>query len=213
MEEGDRSTDAELAVGDNERRSSRLNGFAYVALGVVLALLVGSLWFALDARDNARQANAALRAQFTYCTQPDHVDDAVCAEPTDGEPGQPGAPGDQGPVGEPGSEGPQGSTGPAGPTGVQGPRGKPGRDSTVPGPIGLAGTPGDDGQDAVGPQGQPGPAGPKGDPGAKGDPGDTGPQGPEGPAGYPESFTFTYLGVTFVCSDPDEDRSYDCEPV
>jgi Collagen triple helix repeat (20 copies) len=91
---------------------------------------------------------------------------------------------------------------------------------TVPGPPGPEGPAGDKGSD-----GSPGPAGPPGEPGAAGSSGDTGatgsegepgaegPPGAPGPAGSgPASFTFKFREVTFMCTDPEGDGSYDCHP-
>lgn len=78
--------------------------------------------------------------------------------------------------------------------GCRGPAGADGEDSTVPGPPGPQGE--------QGPQGETGPTGPQGEP------------GPPGPAAPPaESFTFTFLGVTYDCRDPEGDGAYTCEPV
>lgn len=42
--------------------------------------------------------------------------------------------------------------------------------------------------------------------------GDKGERGDTGPAGYPQSWTYTdQLGVTYVCTDPDNDHNYECE--
>lgn len=107
-----------------------------------------------------------------------------------GQPGTAGTPGEAGSPGEVGPPGPQGPAGPAWLTGL------PGRDGD-PGP--------------------PGQAGPQGEPGAPGPPGPTGPTGPQGapgPQGPPVgSFTFGVLGVNLVCSDPEGDSQYTCEPV
>lgn len=80
----------------------------------------------------------------------------------------------------------------------------------------------------VGPAGPPGPTGAPGEPGADGQPGlgatqediaaavsnfcaaNSGCVGPEGPA--VDTFTFTYLLTTYVCSDPEGDLDYDCVP-
>lgn len=93
-------------------------------------------------------------------------------------------PGPVGPRGIDGKDGAAGEPGAAGPPGVTG----------TSGPPGTVGSPGD-----VGPQG---PSGPQGMPG---------PQGPEGPTGpSPGSFTFTFEGINFVCTDPDGDGNYQC---
>jgi hypothetical protein len=99
---------------------------------------------------------------------------------------------------------------------IEGQPGRPGR----PGEDGRDGAPGDPGRPGrTGPEGQSGPSGPPGPAGPQGEPGETGPQGPtgdsgpQGPAGQPpESWTFTHLGQTYTCTDPDGDRHYDCQP-
>jgi hypothetical protein len=115
---------------------------------------------------------------------------------TPGPPGPRGAAGVNGTRGLPGASGVKGETGPAGSNGQDGPQGAPGAN----GSDGAPGADGSDGQDGA--PGQDGATGPSGTTGA------TGPQGPAGPE--PTSFTFTYLGQQFVCSDPDQDGSYDC---
>lgn len=92
-----------------------------------------------------------------------------------------------------------------------------------PGPAGPKGRQGDPGP--AGPEGAPGPAGPAGVDGKDGaggetgDTGDTGPMGPAGPPGEPgpagpapTSFTFTFMGVTWTCADPEVDGTYTCTP-
>lgn len=111
-----------------------------------------------------------------------------------------------------GPAGPTGPQGPSGPAGATGPRGRPGADGAA--GVGAAGDTG-----PAGPTGPPGPAGPAGPPGPAGEQGAAGPQGPagdRGPAGAdgqpPKSFTYTdSLGVTYTCTDPDNDGSYTCE--
>lgn len=111
--------------------------------------------------------------------------------------------GEQGPVGPQGPRGPQGPQGIQGEQGIQGDQGVPGQNGTS----GINGTDGADGTDgATGPQGEPG------EPGPQGPQGEPGPQGPQGEPGQdPESFTFTYLGVTYTCADGDGDNNYTCE--
>lgn len=112
-----------------------------------------------------------------------------------GEQGLPGVPGRNGKIGAPGPAGMPGDRGPAGRPGPQGPPGATGPE----GPRGPGG-----------PSGAPGPQGEAGPPGAEGPPGEPGPQGPPGPP--PNSFTFTHEGVTYVCSDPEQDGAYSCQP-
>lgn len=107
-----------------------------------------------------------------------------------------GETGPRGPEGLPGvrgATGPQGEPGPAGATGPSGPSGAPGAD----GPIGPQGEPG-----PAGPQGEPGPAGPQGPPGA------------DGTTNVLEQWTFTQLGITYVCviDGTPPPYNYTCEP-
>jgi hypothetical protein len=96
-------------------------------------------------------------------------------------------------VGPQGDVGPQGLTGATGATGPQGPRGLKG----ATGPAGAAGA-----------KGEPGPAGRDGKDGTDGA---DGADGAVGPAGYPTSFTFTWLGgQEFTCTDSDGDHAYTC---
>lgn len=136
------------------------------------------------------------------------------------------APGPQGPKGErglPGPKGDRGERGSVGPTGKQGPKGDHGNsgDDGSDGANGSDGDPGSDGepgsqgaQGEQGPEGEPGPAGPQGERGPQGPPGERGPQGetgPEGPA--PDSFSFDYLGITYVCQPTTEGSGdYTCSP-
>jgi collagen triple helix repeat protein len=110
-----------------------------------------------------------------------------------GDVGPPGPPGDQGPPGSPGPAGDPGAPGPTGPAGSTGPDGSPGE----PGPAGEPGATGPAGP--AGPPGEPGPAGPQGEPGPQGQPG-----------AAPASITFTWLGTTWTCTDPDGDLAYTC---
>jgi hypothetical protein len=50
--------------------------------------------------------------------------------------------------------------------------------------------------------------GPAGETGADGPQGPVGAEGPQGPA--PASFTFTFGGINYVCTDPDGDGNYQC---
>ncbi|MGI5288017.1 hypothetical protein ACQEVF_32395 [Nonomuraea polychroma] len=112
------------------------------------------------------------------------------------------------PAGPPGERGPVGPQGPAGPAG---PRGAPGRDGRLgsPGPSGPAGPQGPVGP--AGPSGAPGPSGPPGERGPQGERGEQGPRGEPGEA--PESWTFTWLGITYVCRPAEPgSTTYECEP-
>lgn len=57
--------------------------------------------------------------------------------------------------------------------------------------------------------------GAKGDPGEPGKdstvPGPAGPEGPAGKPGYPASWTFQWLGTSWLCVDADNDHAYACE--
>lgn len=112
-----------------------------------------------------------------------------------GPQGETGQRGPQGPEGDPGPPGPVGPMGAMGADGLAGPDGAPGSDGEVgaPGETGPAGTAGAPGP--PGPQGEPGPAGAQGDPGPP-----------------PESWSFTWLGTTWTCTDPDGDLAYECTP-
>lgn len=129
-----------------------------------------------------------------------------------GPAGLPGIPGPPGPAGDPGPKGPRGipgTTGPPGPTGPEGPFGPtgPSGDKGDRGDTGAQGATGATGD--TGAKGDTGEAGPKGDTGPEGP---RGPEGPQGPAGYPDSFSFDLMGVTWICTDPDGDHHYDCQP-
>jgi hypothetical protein len=114
-----------------------------------------------------------------------------------GVPGRAGVEGAPGPMGGRGRRGERGATGRAGSDGADGRPGVAGSDGAV-GPAGTDGTDGKDGEDGV--------AGAKGDPGAAGPPGEQGPPGPP-----VESFTFTFLGTDYTCTDPDGDGDYTCQ--
>lgn len=124
-------------------------------------------------------------------------------------PGPVGPVGPQGDVGLMGPQGPRGATGAQGAQGPQGPRGKTGA-------TGASTTGMDGSQGPPGPQGEAGPVGaqgPQGQTGPQGQQGPAGPQGPQGPQGEsPNSITFTYLGVEYTCTDPDQDGNYQCTP-
>jgi hypothetical protein len=107
------------------RRRNRANAWWILALGVVIALLVGGLVVAMRAeqgassdRDAAAQDRASLaaalqlqREQFRYCTKPGNTQAAGCEKPAAPDPGQvitqgdPGATGPAGPAGSPGATG------------------------------------------------------------------------------------------------------------
>ncbi|WP_272495201.1 hypothetical protein [Nocardioides bruguierae] len=135
-------------------------------------------------------------------------------EPATGPAGPVGAIGPPGPRGPAGQDGEDGEDGTDGQDGADGKRGRTGAtgatgETGATGATGAAGADGTDGKTgATGATGPQGPAGPKGETGATGPRGET---GATGPAGYPETFTFTdRTGATYTCTDPDEDRAYDC---
>lgn len=130
-----------------------------------------------------------------------------------------GPAGSDGADGADGADGEDGAAGDQGPIGPRGPRGRPGEPGLA-GQDGTAGAAGADG--AVGTDGAPGPAGPTGPPGPAGPAGPQGPQGPAGPAGpagedgqdgeAAEAIQFTFAGITYTCTDPENDGSYACDP-
>lgn len=198
-------------MNDVERlRRGPLPAVASILGGLALLLIVVGVAFALwrTSEDRATRIERQLRDSNQRVGQLVDQVEGLGAEPvTTAPPGEPGATGPQGPPGPQGPAGPPGAAGAVGPPGPQGPPGPPGAP-------GVAGSPGADGQPGPagpqGAQGEPGPAGPQGEPGAQGP---QGPQGEPGPQGErPTSFTFTVLGFTFTCADPDQDGNYECAP-
>lgn len=124
--------------------------------------------------------------------------------PANGSDGADGLDGLDGAAGSPGAEGRDGSEGLPGGIGPVG----------VAGSAGVDGTKGDTG--ATGPKGDTGATGPAGSDGANGAPGADGAVGQPGANGAdgqpPRSFTFTNLGVTYTCDDPEGDGDYTCTP-
>lgn len=167
-----------------------------IAAGLIVVFVGLIVWVALELwsvrqRLSAAESNSRILAQQvrdlggTPRVTPEPGPTGPAGSP--GPSGQPGAPGSPGQNGRNGTNGLTGSTGPAGPKGTQGAQGSPG-------PAG-----------ANGPQGATGPAGPKGDPGATGSPGPTGPP--------PSSWSWTYLGVTYTCTqDSPGSTTYTCSP-
>lgn len=186
-------------VLDEANKGARRTGLVLLALAVVVALLLGALWFV--AHDQAglertvrrnqsdvaalKSALKAQREQFDYCTQPGRKDQRYCQEPVAEKPEA--ITGPAGPQGIPGLPGPPG---PPGPSGVDGRDGRDGADGP-PGPPGPRGATGANGVGEPGPEGSPGVPGASGAPGADGKdgkdgpPGPPGPPGPQGPAGPP----------------------------
>jgi hypothetical protein len=90
---------------------------------------------------------------------------------------------------------------------VTGPAGEDG----APGPPGLTGMQGPQGeQGATGSTGSRGETGPAGPAGPGGEMGPAGPAGPPGPR--VGSFTFSFAGLNYLCTDPDGDGNYQCDP-
>jgi len=165
----------------------------------VIAIVIAVTWTAaLVSRtsaenDQLRQDVSTLAQQVRQLGGTPHVSPSAGPAGASGSPGAPGQPGAAGASGRPGSAGSPGSPGSTGATGKTGPSGSPG------GP---------------GPSGAQGPAGPPGKDGQDGKDGATGPQGDTGQTGPPpSSWTFTYLGVTYVCSpDSAGATTYTCSP-
>lgn len=205
------------AVGKSKDKRLR-----HIMLGLVAALLfcigvaVVAVWIALGNREKAAKDGANLAEQVSALCASGKVPESeqyLCRNADKVIEGAQGTQGVAGPEGPAGDQGLEGAPGPEGPVGPQGPQGKQG----------PKGSPGDDGEDGetgaqgpVGPQGVPGADGEPGPPGPQGETGETGPRGERGPAGYPSSWTFTYNGQEYRCSDqtPDNDaRDYTCEEV
>lgn len=216
-----------IAVVESARRR---RGIGYILMSTVLAVLTGSVAFAVRDASSARddvtaieqsasktderiggleQALEAQRAQFQACKnrKPGSVGCKEPVAPPAENIGPQGVQGIQGPPGEDGKDGKDGKDGEQGLQGPQGLQGVPGEDGTD----GSSGTAGSDGESIQGPAGPPGPAGPAGPPGKDGKDGAAGPPGPEGPP--PDSFKFTYLGIEYVCADGDGDGQFNCDPV
>lgn len=192
-----------------------------IILGVILVFsfltAIAASWSAWKSATMDAQAGQSLAEQVRIACEKNTTDDpeilALCdqanavADGTAGPQGPPGPQGSPGPQGFSGSDGVNGLNGQPGPSGAPGAQGASGVD----GQPGTAGQPGPNGSPgpsgATGAPGEVGPAGPQGDPGPEGSPGPTGPQGP---AGYPASFSFTFLGVTWTCTDVDGDHAYTC---
>lgn len=180
-------------------------------VGVLLALGVNDVQNTQDdleqtqARlDQQENASRVLARQVKRLGGEPVIDPDDLPEPEPGEQGPQGLIGPQGPPGpqgDPGPKGPRGFPGPPGPFGPPGEDGSPGRTGDT-GPAGATGETG-----ATGSQGETGAQGPQGETGPQGPQGE---QGPAGPAGFPESWTFEWMGSTWTCTDPDQDRNYAC---
>lgn len=156
-----------------------------------------------DAVSSLATAYEEVRQEAIDAGRPDPgaIDEVVDEEDRRGLPGLDGEVGPRGPQGRSGDDG---ETGPAGPAGADGEDGTDGEQ----GPAGPQGEQGDTGTGGT--------SGTSGEPGPQGDQGPVGPQGPEGPTGSQgpavESFTFTFLGIDYSCTDPEVDGSYACVP-
>ncbi len=187
----------------------------------LLALVVGVLiYLAVDEStgrtDRNRELTRAAAAQaLTAKGKADRTDKRTgqITRYLQGKAGLAGVPGKGGVVGAPGPIGAPGPTGAAGKgiAGAPGPFGPVGPAGPV-GPQGLTGLAGQFGQ--KGDTGQPGQTG---DTGAQGDTGPEGPQGPQGETGPqgeqgppPDSFTFTFAGQNFTCTDSNGDGDFEC---
>lgn len=194
-------------------RERRHRGWWWLLGAVVVGVLTVGVWVAWNEADTANDTVTEIKA--TSEKRDDRIqglEEALDAQReqfvncVDAKPGtrgctEPIAP----PAGAIGPQGVQGIQGVSGPQGIQGPPGPrgPKGDSGASGSSGSAGTIG-----ATGPQGPAGPSGPKGDQGEQGPVGPEGQTGPRGPA--PDSFTWTMLGTTYTCTDPDGDGDYTC---
>lgn len=185
----------------------------FIALACVAVVASGAaLWDSLESKGDKQTFAEELK---TVCEKRPEV--AREQGLSCGEAKREAVEGPQGPKGDRGNTGPQGPKGDRGEKGDRGATGRPGAD-------GEDGDDGDNGSDGSsgstgdqGPKGDTGPAGPKGDRGERGPqgpPGEPGPQGERGPEGpSPESFSFTYLGINYVCTPTAEnDLDYTCSP-
>lgn len=198
-------------VRDNLARGVSLASIVFI--GILAFLTIPRLGTQVD--DNTEKAQTATRKSDAADKRSGDIVKYLKGDRgIPGVPGRGGVTGAPGPPGARGQRGPRGAQGALGPTGPTGPRGPAGRagDSTV-GPAGKPGEPGPKGADGKDGKDGVGEPGPQGEPGVKGDTGAQGPAGPQGPQGDPPaSFSFTYAGVTYVCSDPESDRTYQCDP-
>jgi hypothetical protein len=225
------SNEVDVAVHKIAAKRKR-DGFAWLLVSVVLALLVAGMGAALrDAHDakgdvaaiksgaqtdhiqikNLKKSLSAQRAQFQACKgkKAGSPGCTIPISPPAGKIGPQGVQGMQGIAGPPGPIGPQGPQGLQGVPGADGKNGAHGIQGD-PGPAGDPGPPGTPGD--TGPQGPEGPTGAKGDTGPAGPKGDTGPTGPKGDTGpEPKSFTFSQGPFVYTCTDPDGDGNYTCD--
>lgn len=192
---------------NDERQTDWLRN---IIVGVLLVGISYIIW-GIDqrARDSAQTSAEALAYanQVKVQAEAQGVEVSDLPETLEGKPGAVGPPGPQGERGETGRDGltPPCYFAPTicvGPPGAQGISGMPGINGTN----GVDGNPGTNGLN-----GEPGPQGIQGEPGVQGPQGEQGIQGSQGPQGPAvQSFTFTFLGVTYNCTDPEMDGSYSC---
>lgn len=175
----------------SDRLRQARHGLPALLLGVVFLVLV--VWLVLEIRDVHDRLRQAQQDGQTLAQQVRDLGGTPKVTPSPGPAGRAGQPGQPGRAGASGQPGRSGSTGPSGKPGSAGASGPPG----TPGSPGTAGQPGEQG-----------PAGPPGKDGADGKDGTDGKDGSP-----PSSWTWTYLGVTYICTPTSEGATtYTCEP-
>jgi hypothetical protein len=205
----ERDPDPGLEAERHARGARYWQAAAGVVFALIVAMLIAAFAFLLNANADLRARNAALYEDLdaSQANATDLYEQLLRLDvrPAGEDPEDvvdttvpPATPGPQGPRGIDGRDGAQGPIGPQG----------------VPGLMGPAGEQGVEGDAIVGPQGPPGAPGPQGE---KGDPGAQGPPGPAGADGVTnimESWSFTQLGITYVCviNGTPPPYSYVCEP-
>lgn len=188
---------------------------ATVVVIIIVSIVGGVVWMAnINAELNRTVGLAQENAGKLYDQL---IDEGIKPE---GEDPAEVIPGPVGPAGSQGEKGDKGDTGPQGIPGLKGDIGLPG--ATGPqGPPGPPGPPGDSGANgADGAQGPQGPQGQQGEQGPAGPQGEQGPQGIPGPKGEDgvtlvlETWSFTAVGVTYLCTlEPGSDPAhYNCQP-
>jgi hypothetical protein len=187
---------------------------AGIVFALIVAMVIAAFAFLLNANAELRSSNATLyndlgasqenaetlyRQLFLLGERPegDAPDEVVSDAPTP----TPGPQGQRGAAGSDGRDGSDGDDGLPGAPGAPGAMGAPGAD----------GADGVDGDAIVGPQGPPGPQGATGETGAQGL---QGPAGANGVTNILETWSFTQLGVTYVCmlNGTPPPYTYVCEP-
>lgn len=198
----------ESDIKRHERGTRAWQAAAGIVFALIVAMVVTAFAFLLNANAELRASNATLYADLGASQanagdlyrqllelgerpKGEDPEDVVATTPTVDP-----TPGPQGLRGPAGSDGDDGATGPIGPQGI-------------PGLLGPAGADGDSIEGPPGPQGETGATGaqgPQGEPGAAGAPGVT---------NVLESWTFTQLGITYVCviDGTPPPYAYTCDPV